>query len=140
MVTNSNITSIVSFDSVEDKYNHRGSTLNYLYYIINHAENKLYYSPDFEETNNITGTGYKLRDIAYRATCSVLNCASGCCVNNLNNIQCGIKSKCERFQNHVDFWNIATPIFISMGVGVVIFIFGILCGFFLSDDCTLSCK
>jgi hypothetical protein len=66
----------------------------------------IYYSVPFTY-NNITGTGNKLRDDAYRVICKSLNCESGCCAGDTNSMRCGVTEDCLKWVNWVKSWTIA---------------------------------
>ncbi len=65
--------------------------------------------------NNITGTGFYLKDAAYRALCETLNCATTCCEGMIQVLSCGIPENCQKYQNYVD-----TQRMIGIVIGCVI--------------------
>lgn len=62
---------------------------------ISHGKNFIEYKRKSELDNDITGTGNKLRDIAYLASCISLNCDYKCCQGGLSNMTCGSEQLCK---------------------------------------------
>jgi L-asparagine transporter-like permease len=60
----------------------------------------IFYNPPFAK-NNVTGTGDIMQDVPYKALCLILNCQTGCCVGELDNISCGDSNTCNTFTSHV---------------------------------------
>lgn len=44
--------------------------------------------------NNLTGTGDKLKDVPYKVQCKILECDTGCCVGEIDNMVCGVAQDC----------------------------------------------
>jgi hypothetical protein len=66
------------------------------------ADNFFYYTRIFEEENDITGTGNKLKDVVYNSICMSLKCKNICCNGLINEMQCGNKNNCK------DYWEAAS--------------------------------
>jgi hypothetical protein len=62
---------------------------------LSHGKNFIEYARKSELENDITGTGNKLRDIAYTASCISLNCEFHCCQGSLSNMTCGAEDLCQ---------------------------------------------
>ncbi len=70
------------------------------------GRNSIYYNKPFDISNNITGTGNKLRDVAYSSSCFLLKCATSCCEGPLRDIKCGIQKNCDEYLAHIKFWQV----------------------------------
>jgi hypothetical protein len=77
-------------------------------------QKNIYYNPPFSKFNNITGTGNKFRDDAYRAICMSLNCVSGCCNGDINIMGCGQSEECLEYNDYVKAWRIAIITILSV--------------------------
>lgn len=71
--------------------------------------------------NNVTGTGDKLLDVAYRSVCYVKNCATGCCIGNINVMKCGDTIECKTYEDHV-YYLVAVPA-VLIPICILCFIF-----------------
>lgn len=85
--------------------------------------NSIYYIREFD-MNNITGTGDKLKDRAYRAYCFMKNCSAGCCIGDINSMTCGDEFNCKVYNDYVYYLYIthATLIPISILIFLCVFI------------------
>jgi hypothetical protein len=60
------------------------------------------YEKVVETDNVITGTGNKLKDVAYRSLCLTLNCDNNCCDGQIEHIKCAKREKCDGYWNKID--------------------------------------
>lgn len=59
----------------------------------------LNYQKRSELDNDVTGTGNKLKDIAYISACMSLQCEFVCCKGSINEMKCGDKQDCMVYRN-----------------------------------------
>ena len=62
----------------------------------------LRYAKPFEMDNSLTGTGFELKDTAYRALCLLIPCQTGCCEGPIMEMQCGKAENCMEYQKYLD--------------------------------------
>ena len=67
-----------------------------------YKSDSIYYVSKFA-TNNITGTGDKFNDVAYRSMCYVKNCNTRCCIGAINKMTCGDSETCKTYEDHMYF-------------------------------------
>jgi hypothetical protein len=52
-----------------------------------------------EVDNDVTGTGNKLKDIAYISKCVTMQCKNLCCMGSIENMNCGNEDTCQGLRN-----------------------------------------
>jgi len=58
----------------------------------------IFYEKKLDIENNITGTGNKLKDVAYRALCFTLKCPSTCCDGPIDHLKCADEGTCNMYK------------------------------------------
>lgn len=76
----------------------------------------IFYTKLFELNNNITGTGNILKDVVYRQICISLNCASGCCIGNINSMTCGLTNDCLKYADYLKKLTIVLSLFLPLAL------------------------
>jgi hypothetical protein len=76
-----------------------------------------------EDENSITGTGFLLKDVAYRSKCIELSCLTGCCKGSLSNMKCGSQEFCDDLLYDVKLSKIIYMGFSIIGISILIIIF-----------------
>lgn len=61
------------------------------------TSNEVIYSKSFQMSNNITGTGNELLDVAYRTKCQELECVD-CCEGEIDKMMCGSYKSCKKYR------------------------------------------
>jgi len=82
------------------------------------SEKSVYYKTEYPK-NDITGTGDKLQDIPYRALCILKNCITGCCVGDIDKIQCGTEENCNTYFGSTRRGNVAAAVIIPIAVTAI---------------------
>lgn len=73
-----------------------------------------YYKIDYIK-NNVTGTGDRLMDAPYKALCLLMNCETGCCIGDIDGMNCGTESNCKKYNEY------KLPMIISISILVTLF-------------------
>jgi hypothetical protein len=76
-------------------------------FVIKYAYTKqleLNYTNPHWTDNDVTGTGFKLKDSAYLSLCKLLNCTTGCCMGSINQMRCGSKVQCDFIYYQTSFF------------------------------------
>jgi hypothetical protein len=82
------------------------------------------YTKPYLVDNSLTGTGIKVKDTAYKAICSLLECSSGCCYGDINTMTCGDKPTCDNFKSYFTWESVKTVAYI---IGSIFFCFLSIC-------------
>lgn len=94
---------------------------------------QLNYTTIFKIDNNITGTGNKLKDIAYNSACNLLKCED-CCEGPISNMTCGAFYNCQKYKDYVNRHRLALIIFLIIAPYLLIPIMWILLYYVSKDD------
>lgn len=81
----------------------------------------IYYNLEFQK-NDITGTGDKLLDNPYKTLCYIKKCVSGCCIGEINDLQCAKAEDCKIFFDSTKKGKIAAAIVVPIIVTSIFFI------------------
>ncbi len=82
---------------------------------VQYSSKGIYYLLDYPK-NDITGTGDKLKDVPYRALCSIMACESNCCTGEIDNMICGTAQECKAFLDSTRRGNVAAAVVIPIAV------------------------
>ena len=96
----------------------------------------VYYVRKFD-TNNITGTGDRFNDVAYRSMCFIKNCTTRCCIGDINKMTCGDENTCKTYEDHL-YYLVAAPAAL-IPLCILLFLFGFVLLFTKRNEYSL-CK
>lgn len=85
----------------------------------------IYYTLKYPK-NDITGTGDILQDVSFKVMCVIKKCPGGCCIGELNNVQCATAEDCKMYFDSTRVGNVAAAIIIPISVTALFIIFLIL--------------
>ena len=92
------------------------------------SDTGIFYNIKFPK-NDITGTGDKLQDSAYRALCITKRCANQCCTGEINDLICASQEQCKQFYDTSIVGNVAAAIIIPISIVIIFFV-----AFYLSEQ------
>ena len=85
------------------------------------SDTGIFYNIKFPK-NDITGTGDKLQDSAYRALCITKRCANQCCTGEINDLICASQEQCKQFYDTSIVGNVAAAIIIPISIVIIFFV------------------
>jgi len=86
---------------------------------LQYSLNSIYYNIVYP-ANDITGTGDKLKDVPYKVVCKILNCVSGCCVGEIDNMRCGAIADCKVYSDYSKVPGMIAAIVVPIGVFILL--------------------
>ncbi len=85
------------------------------------SSNGVYYLID-NPKNSITGTGDRLKDTPYKALCVIKDCPSGCCIGEINNLECGLPEDCKMYFGLIRRGHVSAAVLIPIAVTAAFFV------------------
>ena len=90
---------------------------------LDYGLNSIYYTLAYP-SNNLTGTGDKLKDVAYKVLSKLMACDSGCCVGEIDNLRCGDSIDCKIYLDYSRTGNVVAAVIVPVFVmAILIFLF-----------------
>ena len=85
---------------------------------VEYSSKGIYYTLVYPK-NDITGTGDRLQDVPFKALCIIKSCTSGCCIGEINNLQCGTVDDCKIYFDSTRTGNVAAAVIIPIAVTAI---------------------
>lgn len=111
--------SVISLKKISNEYNRQQKESNRN---LQYALNSIYYNKVYP-ANDITGTGDKLKDVPYKVLCKILNCVSGCCVGEIDNMRCGAAADCKVYSDYSKLPGMIAAIVVPIGFFILLVAF-----------------
>jgi hypothetical protein len=112
-----------NFTFIEESDEEGDGHLRSLRYSSTSTSRKILYTKPYKD-NNVTGTGSKLKDVAYRVSCRDLLCKTECCDGDINAMVCGTPENCKIYTDYVNL-QLILGYTLGIGGGIIAFILGI---------------
>jgi len=88
---------------------------------VEYSNNGVFYTLNYPK-NDITGTGDKLQDSPYKVLCILKACPGGCCIGEINNLQCETAENCKMYFDSTRKGNVAAAVIIPIVVTAIFLI------------------
>lgn len=71
-------------------------------------------------SNDLTGTGDKLKDVPYKVLCKIIACTTGCCVGEIDNMRCGAANDCKTYKDYSNMGGVIAAIVVPISVTIIL--------------------